>query len=104
MNNEDTAIVVERDAIQSGVVSILKDMTSEWESVFEPVEIGPETHLGADLDLDSMRLVQLVTNVEEFFKVKGLPFHKLLLSEERRDHDLSVGDIVAFLYDVLNDR
>ena len=93
--------MVQRDAIESGVSSILEKMTAKWERAFD-AKIGSETRLATDLGFDSIQLVQLVVKIQKYFKLKDLPFHKLLLSEENATFDLTVTNVVDFLQRVLN--
>ncbi len=48
----------EPEAIRDGVVRILEDMTSDWETEFAG-PIGPDTRLGAELGFCSIDIVQL---------------------------------------------
>ena len=102
MKRVSTKSIVERSLIESGVSSILQRMTAKWERAFE-TKIGPETRLAADLGLESIQLVQLVEKVEKHFKIKNIPFHRLLLSDENASFDLTVANVVDFLDRVLND-
>lgn len=101
MSNATTRSIDHAD-IESGLIAILEKMTSKWGRAFAD-DIGPATRLGADLNLDSMQLVQLIGRIEKHFKAKRLPFHELLLDENIGD-DLQVSNIVDFLDRVLNDQ
>jgi len=103
VREETTDTVAERDSVQSAIISILENMTSKWERAFDD-RIGPQTRLAADLGLDSMQLVQLVVKIEKHFRIKDLPFHKLLISEENVKDDLRVADVVDFMEQVLNEE
>ena len=99
--SELTTRTIERAEIESGLIAILDKMTSKWGRAFAD-QISPQTRLGGDLELDSMQLVQLIGRIEKHFKVKKLPFHRLLLDENVGD-DLRVENVVGFLDQVLNE-
>ena len=99
--SELTARTIERAEIESGLIAILDKMTSKWGRAFS-AQIGPQTRLGEDLELDSMQFVQLIGRIEKHFKVKKLPFHRLLLDENVGD-DLCVADVVRFLDETFNE-
>jgi len=102
MMSNATTRSIDRAEIETDLIAILEKMTSKWGRAFAD-EIGPTTRLGADLNLDSMQLVQLIGRIEKHFKAKRLPFHQLLLDENVGD-DLQVADVVNFLEIALNDR
>lgn len=80
--------------IQSAIVTILKDMTQEWELDLE--EISPQTKLVEDLSFASVDIIHLVVSIEEHFKQK-LGFDELLMQGGRYIDDLSVEEIVTFV-------
>lgn len=94
MNN--TKPTVNTDSIESRVIGVLYDMTSDWDTDMEG-EIDRETRLIADLAFESIDIVQLVVAVETEFQARGIPFEKLLMIDGRYVDDLSVGDMVNFL-------
>jgi len=91
----------DRETILQGLVAILEDMTSDWDIKYEG-GIGLDTRLIADLDFESIDVVQLIVAIEERFQVRGLPFEKLLMREGRYVDDFHVSDAVNFLYEHLD--
>ncbi len=67
-----------RDTIQKEFVSILEDMTSDWDVDCDG-GITLETRLIADLAFESIDVVQLIVAIEERFQRRDLPFEKLLM-------------------------
>jgi acyl carrier protein len=92
---------ISKDEVLLQLVDILKDMTSDWDVEFDD-EIGPDTRLIADLEFESIDIVQLVVAIEGHFKRKGLPFEELLMTDGRYVDEVFVADTVAFLYRHLN--
>ena len=88
---------IDKDVILSSMLTILQDMTSDWEMEFSGV-IGPETRLMADLGFTSIDVVEIAVTIEEHFHRPSLPFQKLVMTPEGRYvEDLRVSEIVEFL-------
>lgn len=83
-----------KNQVQSDIVSILKDMTQEWE--LDLNDINPKTHLVEDLGFGSIDIIQLVVAIEEHFKQK-LGFNELLMHDGQYVDDLSIGELVSFV-------
>jgi acyl carrier protein len=81
-------------AIETAVVEILRDMVSEWDL---DREIDAQAKLVADLQFESIDIIQLVVALEERFQRRNLGFSELLMVDGRYVDDLSVAQIVAFL-------
>jgi acyl carrier protein len=60
-------------------------------------EITAETSLVADLEFDSIDVIQFVVEMEKAFGSRNLGFQSLLMQEGRYIDDLEVGQIEAFL-------
>lgn len=84
-----------------GVVELLEDMISDWDTDFEGA-IGPNTRLVADLSFESIDIVQFIVAIEERFQCKGLPFEEFLMTDGRYVEEIRVQDAVAFLHSHLN--
>ena len=98
----DRKLVVEKDTILKDVLEILEDMTCDWEMGFAGA-IDSQTHLVADLEFESIDVVQLAVAVEEHFNRQNLPFQKLFMTVDGYYvDDLRVLDLVDFLYASLN--
>lgn len=92
---------VERNAILDNIISLLKDMTSDWEMGFlNP--IGQETLFVADLGFKSIQFVELAIAIESRFKSQNLPFQELFTPDKGEFNDLRVSELVDFLYVFLN--
>jgi acyl carrier protein len=92
----------EQQAISRDILTILEEMTSDWEMGFAG-KIGPETRLVADLAFESIDVVQLAVSLQEHFRQPNLPFQKLLMTPEGRYvEDLQVSELSDFVYRHLN--
>ena len=89
--------VSNRATVEGVVLQILKDLTADWDSDFAG-QIGPDTMLIADLDFESIDVVELVVSLEGRLQRKDLPFEKLLMQDGRYVEDMSVGQVVDFLH------
>lgn len=92
-----------RAAIEGVVLQILKDLTADWDADYAG-EIGPDTLLIADLDFESIDVVELVVSLEGRFARRDLPFEKLLMTDGRYVEDLTVRQVVDFLESELPKR
>ena len=90
-----------RAEIDDGVVSILEEMTSDWDLDLDG-GIGSQTRLIEDLAFESIDVVQFVVELEQRFGRRGLPFEQLLMSDGRYVDDLTVIQVAAFLHTHLN--
>jgi acyl carrier protein len=82
--------------IRDELISILGDMTADWELDL-PDGINGATGLIGDLGCESIDIVMFIVAVEERFGRKGLPFEALLMEDDRYVTELSVDDVTAFL-------
>ena len=89
-----------KDSILKRFIHILEDMTSDWDCEFDG-GIGPDTHIISDLEFESIDIVQLVVQIEETFQRKDLPFEILLMNDGRYRDEITVQEVVNFLYDHL---
>lgn len=60
-------------------------------------EIGPETRIAADLEFDSIDVIQFVVAMERAFGTRNLGFQTLIMQDGRYVDDLTVGQIETFL-------
>src|SRR5688572_29911686 len=72
----NVSAVSNRATIEGVVLQILKDLTADWDTDYGG-EIGPDTQLIADLDFESIDVVELVVSLEGRFERRDLPFEKL---------------------------
>jgi len=86
-----------RQTTHQGVIHILQDMTSDWETDFAG-PIVSDTCLVSDLGFCSIDIVQLAIALEEFFECKGLPFQQLVTTPDGKYvDDITVGELLQFL-------
>ncbi|MGA2616891.1 MAG: phosphopantetheine-binding protein [Thermoguttaceae bacterium] len=91
---------LDKAAIRRDLLALLADLTGGWGRALE-APIGPETRLVADLDFESIDIVQLVTALEEHYGRPRLPFEKLLMKDGRYVDELAAGDVIDFLHQYL---
>lgn len=85
------------DAILARLRDVLEDFIEDWDvELDEP--IGRDTMLLADLEFESIDIIQLVVAIEEAFGKRKLPFEQVLMKDGRYVDDLSVGAIADFLH------
>ncbi len=92
-----------REAVLKKVVSVLEDMTSDWDLEFSG-QIGEETLLIADLAFESIDVVHLIVTIGEIYGEQDLGFEKLLIEDGRYVSDLRISHFVDFLHDTLKER
>lgn len=92
-----------RDEILPRLIDLLNDLTSDSDHEFSG-GIGRETRLVADLEFDSVDVVQFALLIEERFRRRKLPFEKLLMTDGRYRDDVTVGEVAEFLVDWLAPR
>lgn len=90
-----------QERILAGMISILRDMTSDWDLDFSG-DIGIGTKLVEDLGFESIDIVQLVVAIQEHFRRRTLPFEELLMRNGMYVQDITVGDTVDFLHRCMN--
>lgn len=93
----DNNNLLSKDAVLSHVVDVVRDMVADWD-LDHSEAIGPSTRLIEDLAFESIDIVQLVVAIEQKFQRKGLPFEKLFMREGDYVDEISVAEIVDFLY------
>lgn len=98
-----TSIHISKSAIQNDLFEILRDMMRDWDLDLDD-GIGPETRLIADLEFESIDVVQLVVAIEERYGRGGLPFEELLMEDGRYVDEIVIGDVVDFLHQHLARR
>ena len=81
-------------SIEDRLIQVLEEFIEDWGL---DAEIDGTTRLVADLEFDSIDVIQFVVEVEKSFKNRNLGFQSLLMAEGRYVDDLSVGQITAFL-------
>lgn len=90
------AVQSNRETFLQELTAILADMTSDWD-IEHDGGIGMDTRLIADLEFESIDVVQLIVAIEERFQRRDLPFEELLMKDGRYVDEFRVSDIVDFL-------
>jgi acyl carrier protein len=85
---------VTRDQIRDYVLQKLQELSQDWDN---PVEVGQASLLFSELGFESLDAVVLGVAIQEHFG-RQLPFAELLaeLGEQRRD--LSISELIDFVY------
>jgi len=86
------------EAILQRLKDVLEDFIEDWDIELEEA-IGRDTLLLADLEFESIDIIQLVVAIEETFGKRKLPFEQVLMKDGRYVDDLSVGAIADFLHE-----
>ena len=91
----DTEPLLEtRERLRADVLSILRDKVEKLDSSFSGT-LTEETRLFADLQFESVVLVEFCMTLAKHFR-KKFPFQDLVF-REGRFQDVSIGEIVTFL-------
>lgn len=80
--------------ISARVLSTLVDFVEDWGL---ETEIAPATRIVADLEFDSIDVIQLTVALEKEFGSRKIGFQDLLMQDGRYVDDLTVRQIQDFL-------
>ena len=80
--------------VETAVIQVIEDLVSDWDL---DTTIDTQTKLVADLEFESIDVIQLVVALEERFRRRNLGFDQLLMVDGRYVDDLDVAAIVRFL-------
>lgn len=81
--------------VQGVVVEVVAGLVADWDL---DGEIGVATRLVADLEFESIDIIQMVVAFEERLQKRNLGFETLLMVDGRYVDDLSLGQIATFLH------
>jgi len=87
---------MDKAGIQEKIVSVLNDMTQDWELDLAN-GLGGDTGLMKDLEFESIDVVQLAVSLEQSFDTKGLPFEQLFMRDGDYVDEIYVREIADFL-------
>lgn len=73
------------------IIQMLSDMTG-----FEPEEIKPEMHIIRDLGVDSLKVIEIATAIEQKFKV--------IVKESQMKKIQTVGESIAVVEELVSKR
>lgn len=79
------------DGIEKEIISIVSDITG-----FEPEEITPETNFTKDLDVDSIKAIEITVALEKRFKIS--------IRDEDVPNIMTVKQAVELVNNLLNQR
>lgn len=74
--------------------AILAEFVADWGL---DTEITGETRIAADLEFDSIDIIQFVVAMEKAFASRSLGFQNLIMQEGRYVDDLTVSQIETFV-------
>lgn len=80
--------------VERRLISLLAEFVEDW-GVEQ--QIGPQTRLVADLEFESIDIIQLIVAIEQHFQRRDFRFDELLMTDGRYVDDLSVDQISRFL-------
>lgn len=80
--------------VETAVIQVLEELVCDWDL---DAIIDAKTKLVADLEFESIDVIQLVVALEERFRRRNLGFDQLLMADGRYVDDLAVAEIVHFL-------
>lgn len=92
---------LEPQQIEHVLIGVLEDFVQDWDV---DGQITRDTHLVADLDFDSIDVIQVTVAIEKAFGTRNLGFQDLLMVDGRYVDDLSVGEIADFLGPRVRDK
>lgn len=82
------------EEISERLRATLAEFVADWDV---DAEIGPDTRIAADLEFDSIDVIQFVIAMEKAFDSRSLGFQNLLMQDGRYVDDLTVSQIETFL-------
>lgn len=97
MNMPETTPAPGRDQLLNDLVSILHDLTSNWDVELSGA-IDVDTRLIGDLAFESIDVVQLIVAIEEKYRRRDLPFEEVLMVDGGYVDEIRVGQLVDFLH------
>jgi acyl carrier protein len=90
-----------KEAIRHEVIRITVELLDEWDTQSE-ASINPETLLGADLAFGSIDIVRLISEIQQLYDHKLIPFQELFMRGDDVIQDLQIKDLVDFLHKHVN--
>lgn len=82
------------DEVSRRLRETLAEFIADWSL---DAEIDATTRIAADLEFDSIDVIQFVIAMERAFGTRNLGFQNLLMQDGRYVDDLTVGQIETFL-------
>lgn len=95
-NNTQNAAAAASDNVLEGVSQVITEMVADWD-LDQPGGVTATTSLMADLEFESIDIVQLAVSLEQHFEQSGLPFEQLFMRDGDYVEDLTVSEIADFL-------
>ncbi|ADM09555.1 putative acyl carrier protein [Parvularcula bermudensis HTCC2503] len=85
--------------IDRAVVGILERFTDDWGVDHQ---ITPDSQIVADLEFESIDVIQLVVAIEQHFGIRNMGFDELLMKDGKYVDDLTVRQIADFINKKIN--
>jgi len=85
---------LQSDAVERRIISIVNDFIEDWGVDHE---IHVQTKVVADLEFESIDIIQLIVAIEQHFGRRNFRFDQLLMMNGRYVDDLSVRQIAQFV-------
>lgn len=82
------------EEISGRLRATVAEFIADWDV---DAEIGPDTRIAADLEFDSIDVIQFVIAMEKAFNTRNLGFQNLLMQDGRYVDDLTIAEIETFL-------
>lgn len=83
--------------IEQKLAVLLEDILRDWEQDLTAPITG-KTRLVSDLGFASIDLIQLMVSLEKTFGKKGLPFDQVMMKDGAYISEMTVAELVNFLY------
>lgn len=83
-------------SIEQRVVQVINEMVDGWDSL-DARSVTLDTRLIADLEFESIEIVQLAVALGQHFDDEEVPFEELFMRDGDYVHDLTVAQVAAFL-------
>ena len=88
--------MADRTAIETTVIGIANETIADW-GLDLPGGVTLKTRLVADLNFESMDVVQFAVAIERAFDRKDLPFEQLFMKDGAYVDDLTIAEVTDFL-------
>lgn len=82
------------ETVEASLISLLERFVDEWGVTHK---INPQSAIVADLEFESIDIIQLVVAIEQKFGRRNMGFDELLMKNGRYVDDLTVRQIATFV-------
>jgi acyl carrier protein len=88
---------ITRDQVRDYVLQKLQELSQDWDNPASPADVSQASLLFSELGFESLDAVVLGVAIQEHFGCP-LPFAELLAELGERRRDLSIGELIDFVY------